>query len=35
MVLDSTEWQWPWTELAPGDIKQYVAVRDLTPPTVT
>ena len=33
MKVDSTEWEFGWTELAKGDIVQYVVVRDLTPPT--
>jgi hypothetical protein len=33
MVYDSTEWEWSWTQLAPGNIRTYTVVRDLTPPT--
>jgi hypothetical protein len=33
MLLDSTEWELSWTNLANnGDILKYVVVRDLTPP---
>jgi hypothetical protein len=31
--LDSTEWELALTQLAPGDIRQFAVVRDLTPPT--
>jgi hypothetical protein len=33
MVPDSSEWELLYTQLAPSDIRQYVVVRDLTPPT--
>jgi len=33
MLLDSTEWELGWTELAPDGIHDYAVVRDLTPPT--
>jgi hypothetical protein len=37
MKLDSTEWEYVWTNLASSNagtaVKQYVVVRDLTPPT--
>jgi hypothetical protein len=32
MKLDSTEWEFASTQLAQSDIRQYVVVRDLTPP---
>lgn len=32
MAIDATEWELGWTSLAPGDIKQFAVVRDLTPP---
>lgn len=32
MLMDSSEWEWAWTLLADGGIKQAQAVRDLTPP---
>jgi hypothetical protein len=32
MALDSSEWEYLWTELANADIRQYAVVRDLTPP---
>jgi hypothetical protein len=31
--FNASEWELAWTELAPSDIRQYVVVRDLTPPT--
>jgi hypothetical protein len=33
IAFDSTEWELAWTQLAPGDIRQYAVVRDVTPPT--
>jgi len=32
MKLDSSEFEFEWTQLANGDIQQYAVVRDLTPP---
>src|SRR5205085_11361260 len=32
MAFDSTEWELEWTLLAAEDVKDYVVVRDLTPP---
>ncbi|MEI9415166.1 hypothetical protein [Mesorhizobium sp. Cs1321R2N1] len=32
MAMDSSEWEWSWTALATGNLKQIVVVRDLTPP---
>jgi hypothetical protein len=32
MEYNSTEWELAWTMLAPGDIRQFAIVRDLTPP---
>lgn len=31
-TVDSTEWEYAWTELAKSNIKQFSVVRDLTPP---
>jgi len=31
-TVDSTEWEYTWTELSPNNIKQFSVVRDLTPP---
>lgn len=31
-AIDSTEWEISWQSLAPGQIKQFQVVRDLTPP---
>ncbi|WP_176479222.1 hypothetical protein [Mesorhizobium sp. WSM3860] len=32
MAMDSSEWEWSWTELTSRNLKQIVVVRDLTPP---
>ncbi|RVD46238.1 hypothetical protein EN746_29320, partial [Mesorhizobium sp. M8A.F.Ca.ET.023.02.2.1] len=32
MAMDSSEWEWSWTALATGNLKQIAVVRDLTPP---
>ncbi|TPJ30364.1 MULTISPECIES: hypothetical protein [unclassified Mesorhizobium] len=32
MAMDSSEWEWDWTALATGNLKQIAVVRDLTPP---
>jgi hypothetical protein len=31
-AVDSTEWEYEWTQLAPSSIQQFSVVRDLTPP---
>lgn len=33
MVIDSSEWEYAWTNLTTDNLKQIVVVRDLTPPT--
>jgi hypothetical protein len=35
VAYSSTEWELAWTELAPSDIRQFVVVRDPTPPAAT
>ncbi len=32
VAIDSSEWEIWWTQLAPGGIRQFAVVRDLTPP---
>ncbi|QKD00981.1 hypothetical protein [Mesorhizobium loti] len=32
MAIDSSEWEYAWTSLTDGNLKQIVVVRDLTPP---